>query len=96
MPEFTRHIEAVRAGTPLRVGSVTLLAVERVVVLAGAGASAAWFIASKEPHALVVRDDGGVRVIGLGAVTVSLEALREAIPGLDDGLRATAGGPAST
>ena len=93
MPELTRHSEAMRAGTPLRVGSVTLLPVERVVVLAGTGASAAWFTASKEPYALVVRDEGGVHVVGLGAEAVSLEALREKVPGLDDGLGASAEGP---
>jgi uncharacterized spore protein YtfJ len=77
-----------RAGTPLRVGRVTLLPIERVVVLAGTGAGTAWFSASKEPVALVVRDEDGVHAIGLGAMAVSIEALRERIPGLDDGLGA--------
>ena len=83
MPERTSHTEAVRAGTPLRVGSVTLLPIERVVVHSGVGALGAWFSAAKEPYALVVRDAGGVRVLDIGAGLFSLEALREGIPGLD-------------
>jgi hypothetical protein len=83
MPERTSHTETVRAGTPLRVGSVTLLAIERVVVHSGMGALGAWFTAAKEPHALVVRDAGGLRVLDIGATPVSLEALREEIAGLD-------------
>ena len=88
MPERARHAEVLRAGMPLRVGSVTLLPIERVVVRAGARARAAWFTAGKEPYALVVRDEGGVRAIGFGAEEVSLEALREAIPGLEGVLAA--------
>lgn len=83
MPERTGHIETVRAGTPLRVGSATLLPIERVVVHSGLGALGAWFVAAKEPYALVVRDAGGVRVLDLGAAVVSLEALRREVPGLD-------------
>jgi uncharacterized spore protein YtfJ len=83
MPERASHTETVRAGTPLRVGSVTLLPIERVVVHSDMGALGAWFAAAKEPYALVVRDSGGIRVLDIGATTVSLEALREGIPGLD-------------
>jgi len=83
MPERTSHAETVRAGTPLRVGSVTLLPIERVVVRSDMGALGAWFTAAKEPYALVVRDAGGIRALDIGATPVSLEALREGIPGLD-------------
>jgi hypothetical protein len=87
MPERARHADTVRAGTPLRVGSVVLLPIERDVVHAGAGARGAWFTAGKEPYALVVRDGGGdVRVLDVGATPVSLEELRERIPGLDEAL----------
>ena len=83
MPECTSHTETVRAGTPLQVGAVTLLPIERVVVHSGMGALGAWFTAAKEPYALVVRDAGGIRALDIGAMGVSLEALRERIPGLD-------------
>ena len=41
------HAETLRAGRPLRIGSVTLVPIERVVVHAGTGGSAAWFTAVK-------------------------------------------------
>ncbi len=62
---------------------MTLLPIERVVVHSGMGALGAWFTAAKEPYALVVRDAGGIRVVDIGATVLSLEALREGIPGLD-------------
>ena len=83
MPERTRHAGTVRAGKPLRVGSVTLLPIERVVVHSDVGALGAWCTAAKEPYALVVRDAGGIRALDLGGTAVSLEALREGIPALD-------------
>lgn len=67
---------------------MTLLPVERVVVHSGVGALGAWFIAAKEPYALVVRDAGGIRALEIGVTPVSLEALRERIPGLDTVLAA--------
>ena len=93
MPERATHTDVLRAGRPLRVGSVTLLPIERVVVRAGKGAGAAWFSAEKEPYAFVLRDEGGVRVVGVGPVEVSLEELREKVPGLDDELVAAARTP---
>jgi hypothetical protein len=83
VPERASHTETVRAGVPLRVGPVTLLPIERVVVHADKGALGAWFTAAKEPYALVVRDAGGVRALDVCATAVSLEALRERLPGLD-------------
>ena len=83
MPERANHTDIVRAGTPFRVGSMTLLPIERVVVHSAVGALGAWFTAAKEPYALVVRDAGGIRALDIGAAAVSLEALREEIPGLD-------------
>jgi uncharacterized spore protein YtfJ len=83
MPERTSRIETVRAAMPLRVGPSTLLPIERVVVHSGRGARGAWAHATVEPYALVVRDAGGIRVIDIGATAVSLEDLRERIPGLD-------------
>ncbi len=84
MPE--RRIETLRAGRPLRVGDVTLLAIERAVVRSGRGALGMWVTAALEPYALVVRDAGGVRAVGVDGAAVSLEQLRGRIPGLDDRL----------
>ncbi len=83
MPEGMFHTEKVLAGKPIRVGPVTLLPVERVVAISGTGALGAWFTAAKEPYALVVRDGGATRVLGIGETPVSLEAIRERIPELD-------------
>ena len=83
MPERARPMGTLRAGTPMRVGSTTLLTIERVVVHSDVGSLGAWFTAGKEPYALVVRDAGGIRALAIGATAVSLEALREEIAGLD-------------
>lgn len=83
MPELTSHTETVRGGTPLSVGSVTLLPIERVVVHSNRGANRVWFSVAKEPYALIVRDAGGIRAVGVGAAAISLEELRERIRGLD-------------
>jgi hypothetical protein len=83
MPERAGHTETLRPGTPLRVGRVILLPIERVVVRWQAGALGACLGAAKEPYALVVRDDGGLRAVDAGATEVSLGRLRERVPGLD-------------
>ena len=93
MPERATHTDVLRAGRPLRVGPVTLLPIERVVVRAGTGASSAWFSAGKEPYAVVLRDEGGVRAVAVGPVEVSLDELRATVPGLDDALAAAARAP---
>jgi len=88
MPEDARYSEAMRAGTPLAIGSVTLLPIERVVLRAEQSAGLAWFTALKEPHALIVRDTRGLRAVDTRAAPVSLDALRAMVPGLDGVLRA--------
>ena len=83
MPERARRVDTVRAATPIRVGPVTVLPIERVVVRSRRGASGVWVLAAVEPYALVVREAGLTRVIGIDATAVSLEQLRERIPGLE-------------
>jgi hypothetical protein len=83
MPERTSHTETVRAGTPLRIGIVTVLPIERAVVRSDRSALRAWFSAAVEPYALIVRDAGGIRAVDADATPISLEELREKIPGLD-------------
>jgi hypothetical protein len=78
-----RHAEALRAGTPLTVGSVTLVPIERVVLQADGGRSGAWFAAGKEPCALIVRDGAGLRAVDTGAAQLPLDLLREQVAGLD-------------
>ena len=83
MPERSTHTEILRAGAPVAVGSVTLLPIERVALHSDRGKTRVWCSAAKEPYALVVRDVGGLRVVDVDARAVSLEELREKIPGLD-------------
>ena len=83
MPAPDARIETVTAGTPLRIGRVILLPIERLVVRSGSFTTHAWLSVSKEPYALVVRDSDEIRAVAIGA-TVSLEELRKKIPGLDD------------
>ena len=88
MLECTRRSETVRAGTPVTHGAVMLLPIERVVLHSGRGNTRVWFSAIKEPYALIVRDAGGLWAIDTDAAAVSLEALRESVPGLDTVLAA--------
>lgn len=88
MLERTRHTETVRAGTPVTHGAVLLLPIERVVLHSGWGNTRVWFSAIKEPYALIVRDAGGLWAIDTDAVAVSLDGLRERVPGLDTVLAA--------
>lgn len=83
MPERTTRTETLRAGTPFAIGTVTLLPIERVVMHAKKGNTGVWFSVAKEPYALVVRDAGGTRAVETDAAGVSLEQLREKIPGFD-------------
>ena len=83
MPERTGQFDTLRAATPLRVGSATLLPIERVVVHSERSARGVWVSAAMEPYALIVRDAGGIRVIAVEALAVSLEELCEKTPELD-------------
>lgn len=83
MLERASHTEAFRVGPPVTFGAVTLLPIERIVLHSDRGSARIWFSAAKEPYALIVRDAGGIRAVDMGAVAVSLEALRERVEGLD-------------
>jgi hypothetical protein len=83
MPEPKVASEVLRAGTPVTVGSVTLLPIERVVTHTSQGSTSVWFSVSKDPVALVVRDAYGIRAIETDTAGVSLEHLRAEIPELD-------------
>lgn len=83
MLERSVCVEHLRAGSPLTAGSITLLPIERVLLHAGRGDAYLWCAADKQPLALIVRDAGGMRVVAAGTEVVSLDALRERVPGLD-------------
>ena len=77
-----------RTGTPVTIGKITLLPIERVVLHSDRRNGRVWFSAAKEPYALIIRDAEGVRTIGNETMAVSLEALREEVPGLNTVLAA--------
>ncbi len=83
MPDRAGQVDTLRAATPVSVGSVSLLPIERVLVHSDRNAPVAWASAALEPYALIVRDALGIRALDVGAGAVSLEQLRERIPGLD-------------
>ena len=85
MGERARDGELVRVGARVSVGPVALLAIERVVVEADHGAAGAWLAATKAPLAVIIRDAGGVRAVGIDSA-VTLQALRARVPGLDAAL----------
>ena len=84
MLECDTRTETLRVGTPFTVGPITLLPIERVVRRRRAHA---WFSLAKEPYMLVLRDTGGIRAVDTDTDadvnSVSLEQLREEVPGLD-------------
>lgn len=88
MLEHARRSETVRAGTPVTHGAVVLLPIERVVSHSGRRSTRLWYSANKEPYALIVRDANGIWAIDTDAVAVSLDGLRESVPGLDTVLAA--------
>ncbi len=83
MAERSTRTRSVRVGTPLELGSVTLLPIEHIVTQADQCTERAWRLIRKEPYALVVRDAAGVRAVGTDAVALSLDRLREEVPDLD-------------
>lgn len=77
------HTESLRSGALVRHGAVTLLPIEHVVLHAYPVNGRVWFSAIKKPYALVVRDAGGIWATGSDAAVLSLEKLRQCVPGLD-------------
>lgn len=67
------------------IGSVIVLPIARTVLLLRDGA---WAMASKAPHALIVRDATGVRAVAADGSAVSVDALRAQAPGVDAALAA--------
>ncbi len=78
------HRVELRAAAPIRVGEVTVLPVERVVLRSGRGRGGVWVAAEVEPCGLVVRDAGGLRAVALDGTPLALEDLRARVPAIDE------------
>ncbi len=75
-------METLRAAGPLRIGDVTLLAIERVRIQSASGDAGYWISACKEVHAVVVSDANGVRALARDSSEIPLDALMKEVPGL--------------
>jgi len=84
LTHLAQRRDTLRAAAPVTLAGVTLLPIERVLRQVGGGGAGAWCLLEKQPHALVVHDAGGLRVLDTGAGTsTSLDRLRREIPQLD-------------
>lgn len=75
-----------RAGSPLVIGAVALLPIERSVRRSWGGPAGAGFSITLEPYALVIRDAAGIRAFGVDAGELALDPLRLGVAGLDEAL----------
>jgi len=88
MPEPRQQTETLCAGAPVRIGAVTLLPIERVVLYATGAGACWWFAAAKQPYALVLREDGRVRAMDTQAAEIPIDTLCALVPRLDAALAA--------
>lgn len=72
-----------QAGTPLTIGGLMLLPIERTTRQVAKGRAGVWLAVTKEAHAIVLNDGGTLRAVGADAMPVSLAQLRASVPGLD-------------
>ena len=75
-------MEALRAASPLRVGDVTLVTVERIGIRSDMGDGGYWISAFKEAFAVVVCDAKGVRAFGSDSSDIALDMLIRETPNL--------------
>lgn len=94
MAERTIDKQVVRAGTPVVLGAMILLPIERLVWRADRTSARIWFSMHKEPWALIVQDGDGTRAVDMDAMPLPLEELSRAVPGLNGRLAALAAGRA--
>lgn len=80
MGERREQRVVLRAEPGIVIGSVIVLPTARTVLLLRDGA---WAMASKAPHALILRDATGMRAVAADGSAVSLDALRAQVPGVD-------------
>ena len=83
MPELHACGEHWRAGTPVRLGDVSLLPIERTVTCVRTASRGGWLSAVREPCALVVRDARGMHAFDANGSACPLQDLRERVPGID-------------
>ena len=75
-------MEVLRAASPLRVGDVTLVPIERVWIRSDMGDRGCWISAFKEASAVVLCDASGVRALAMDSSEIPLDNLIREIPDL--------------
>jgi hypothetical protein len=75
-------MEALRAASPLSVGDITLVPIERAGIRSDRGDAGYWTSAFKEVFAVVVCDANGIRALDADSSEIALDALIRKTPNL--------------
>jgi len=75
-------MDKLRAGNPLLADQVTLVPIERWVIHSGTGDMGCWLSGLKEPFAIIVCDETGIRAFDTHATEVTIESLIQQVPDL--------------
>lgn len=73
---------ALRAASPLSIGDVTLVPIERAWIRSDMGDAGYWISAFKEVVAVVVCDASGIRALDADSSEIALDALIRKTPNL--------------
>jgi hypothetical protein len=73
---------ALRAASPLSIGDVTLVPIERAWIRSDMGDAGCWISAFKEVIAVVVCDTSGIRALAADSSEIALDALIRETPNL--------------
>jgi hypothetical protein len=84
-------MDELKTGSPLVIGKTILLPIEHTVIAADRKGPLSWLTGFKEPHAVIVWDDTGIRAFNTDSIEVPLEPLRQDVPNLDSILAAMTG-----
>lgn len=76
-------MDKLQTGKPRVAGNVTLLPIERLFIHAEKGLTGHWLAARKEPYAIIICDDNGIRAFNSEAKAIPLEQLTQSVPDLD-------------
>jgi hypothetical protein len=70
-------------GNPIIMGNITLIIIARLSIQTSSAGPAGWLHASKEPYALVIREEQGLRAHDMAGQPMEMELLIEDIPELE-------------
>lgn len=70
-------------GTTIVVGDATLMVIARLSIQADSAGHACWLQASKEPYALIIQDDHGLRALDMAGRRLAIAELLDDVPGFE-------------